>query len=140
MLFLPWDKPAGLPKQRKKCFLPVGRRAFLWEDAVFCHRNLPFFSLANPKGTLLAFLQALRQDGTEKARGYLSQAISGADLEELKQVFAHAEQCRFFVADSGKNTRMLSLAASGEKEVISVRMVAEPNEFGKWKIYCIEKE
>ena len=69
-----------------------------------------------------------------------SDAISGADLEEIKGVFAHAEKYRFFVKETGERMRTLSLAAAGEKEVISVGMVAEPDDFGKWKIYCIEKE
>ena len=103
-------------------------------------RKSPFFSLVSPKGTLLAFLHALKQEGTEEARGYLSSAISGADLEEIKGVFAHAEKYRFFVKETGECMRTLSLAAAGEKEVISVGMVAEPDDFGKWKIYCIEKE
>lgn len=42
--------------------------------------------------------------------------------------------------ETGERMRTLSLAAAGEKEVISVGMVAEPDDFGKWKIYCIEKE
>ena len=57
-----------------------------------------------------------------------------------KGVFAHAEKYRFFVKETGERMRTLSLAAAGEKEVISVGMVAEPDDFGKWKIYCIEKE
>ena len=107
---------------------------------VLSARKSPFFSLVSPKGILLAFLHALKQEGTEEARGYLSSAISGADLEELKGVFAHAEKYRFFVKETGERMRTLSLAAAGEKEVISVGMVAEPDDFGKWKIYCIEKE
>ena len=115
-------------------------KAFRLEDAVLSARKSPFFSLVSPKGTLLAFLHALKQEGTEEARGYLSSAISGADLEEIKGVFAHAEKYRFFVKETGERMRTLSLAAAGEKEVISVGMVAEPDDFGKWKIYCIEKE
>ena len=115
-------------------------KAFRLEDAVLSKRKSPFFSLVSPKGTLLAFLHALKQEGTEEARGYLSSAISGADLEEIKGVFAHAEKYRFFVKETGERMRTLSLAAAGEKEVISVGMVAEPDDFGKWKIYCIEKE
>lgn len=140
MFFLSWNgKPMPQPKGRK-LFLPVNRKAFCLEDAVLSARKPPFFSLVSPKGTLLAFLRALRQEGTEEARGYLSSAISGADLEELKGVFAHAEKYRVFLKNTGARMHTLSLAAAGEKEVISVGMVAEPDDFGKWKIYCIEKE
>ena len=132
MFFLSWNG--------RKLFLPVNHKAFRLEDAVLSTRKSPFFSLVSPKGTLLAFLHALKQEGTEEARGYLSSAISGADLEEIKGVFAHAEKYRFFVKETGERMRTLSLAAAGEKEVISVGMVAEPDDFGKWKIYCIEKE
>ena len=137
MFFLSWNgKPMPKP-QGRKLFLPVNHKAFRLEDAVLSARKSPFFSLVSPKGTLLAFLHALKQEGTEEARGYLSSAISGADLEEIKGVFAHAEKYRFFVKETGE---CMSLAAAGEKEVISVGMVAEPDDFGKWKIYCIEKE
>ena len=140
MFFLSWNgKPMPKP-QGRKLFLPVNHKAFRLEDAVLSARKSPFFSLVSPKGTLLAFLHALKQEGTEEARGYLSSAISGADLEEIKGVFAHAEKYRFFVKEAGERMRTLSLAAVGEKEVISVGMVAEPDDFGKWKIYCIEKE
>lgn len=140
MFFLSWNgKPVPKPKGRK-LFLPVNHKAFCLEDAVLSARKPPFFSLVSPKGTLLAFLHALKQEGTEEARGYLSSAISGADLEELKSVFAHAEKYRFYVKDAGAQMRTLSLAAAGEREVISVGMVAEPDDYGKWKIYCIEKE
>lgn len=97
MFFLSWNgKPMPKP-QGRKLFLPVNHKAFRLEDAVLSTRKSPFFSLVSPKGTLLAFLHALKQEGTEEARGYLSSAISGADLEELKGVFAHAEKYRFFV-------------------------------------------
>ena len=134
MFFLSWNgKPMPKP-QGRKLFLPVNHKAFRLEDAVLSTRKSPFFSLVSPKGTLLAFLHALKQEGTEEARGYLS------SLEEIKGVFAHAEKYRFFVKETGERMRTLSLAAAGEKEVISVGMVAEPDDFGKWKIYCIEKE
>ena len=92
------------------------------------------------KSVSYTHLDVYKRQGTEEARGYLSSAISGADLEEIKGVFAHAEKYRFFVKETGERMRTLSLAAAGEKEVISVGMVAEPDDFGKWKIYCIEKE
>ena len=84
MFFLSWNgKPMPKP-QGRKLFLPVNHKAFRLEDAVLSARKSPFFSLVSPKGTLLAFLHALKQEGTEEARGYLSSAISGADLEEIK--------------------------------------------------------
>ena len=101
MFFLSWNgKPMPKP-QGRKLFLPVNHKAFRLEDAVLSTRKSPFFSLVSPKGTLLAFLHALKQEGTEEARGYLSSAISGADLEEIKGVFAHAEKYRFFVKETG---------------------------------------
>ena len=120
-----------------KLFLPVNHKAFRLEDAVLSARKSPFFSLVSPKGTLLAFLHALKQEGTEEARGYLSSAISGADLEELKGVFAHAEKYRFFVKETGAP---YSWSQGRRKRSFPVGMVAEPDDFGKWKIYCIEKE
>ena len=65
MFFLSWNgKPMPKP-QGRKLFLPVNHKAFRLEDAVLSARKSPFFSLVSPKGTLLAFLHALKQEGTE---------------------------------------------------------------------------
>ena len=96
MFFLSWNgKPMPKP-QGRKLFLPVNHKAFRLEDAVLSARKSPFFSLVSPKGTLLAFLHALKQEGTEEARGYLSSAISGADLEDrsaLLRIDPHVRKC-----------------------------------------------
>ena len=63
MFFLSWNgKPMPKP-QGRKLFLPVNHKAFRLEDAVLSTRKSPFFSLVSPKGTLLAFLHALKQIG-----------------------------------------------------------------------------
>lgn len=142
-LYIPWDAaqmPAGY--KRKRVFLP--RRKFPLEDTCFDTTATPYFSLPNPSGTVRSFLTALERDCPEEAMGYLSAAVVQAvDIDGVKKLFGGKKELHFFSDDILNEIRTVSLACGsgeGKTEVISVRMVAEPNQFGKWKIYCIEKE
>ena len=56
-------------------------------------------------------------------------------LKDLKDYYCFAE-------DEGKGIRRVSVAKKNNKdeEIFSFRMVAEPDSFGKWKIFSIERE
>ncbi|WP_313528661.1 hypothetical protein [Anaerotignum sp.] len=141
--FLPWEgSQSSEPKKDRRLFLPKG--SFPLEDLCFNTVSSPYFSLPNPSGTVRSFLSALEKDCEDEAMGYLSNTVATmADLEGIKKLFGEKKELHFFSDDILNEIRTVSLACRGEQgktEVISVRMVAEPNHFGKWKIYCIEKE
>ena len=141
--FLPWEgNQKEEPKKDRKVFLP--KRRFPLEDLCFKTISSPYFSLPNPSGTVRSFLKALENDCHDEARGYLSTSVATvADLEDIKKLFVEKKELLFFSDDILNEIRTVSLAcrcSKGKTEVISVHMVAEPDHFGKWKIYCIEKE
>lgn len=142
-LFLPWEGDQKKePKKDRRLFLP--KRRFPLEDLCFHTTGSPYFSLPNPSGTVRSFLSALEKDRQDEAKEYLSTSVAAvADLEDIKKLFAEKKEFHFFSDDILNEIRTVSLACrsdQGKTEVISVHMVAEPNRFGKWKIYCIEKE
>ncbi|WP_352399791.1 hypothetical protein [Anaerotignum sp.] len=141
--FLPWKGSGSYePQKDRKLILPKG--TFPLEDLCFNTVRSPYFSLPNPSGTVRSFLSALEKDCEEEAMGYLSNTVAiMADLDGIKKLFGEKKELHFFSDDIQNEIRTVSLACrceQGYTEVISVRMVAEPNHFGKWKIYCIEKE
>lgn len=142
-IFLPWEgNQSKEPKKDRKLFLP--KRRFPLEHLCFNTVSSPYFSLPNPSGTVRSFLRALEKDSQDEAMGYLSDSVASvADLDDIKKIFGEKKELHFFSDDILNEIRTVSLAcrsAEGKTEVISVRMVAEPNRYGKWKIYCIEKE
>lgn len=142
-LFLPWEGSGNKePKKDRRLFLP--KRRFPLEDLCFNTIRSPYFSLPNPSGTVRSFLSALEKDCHDEAMGYLSNTVANmADLDDIKKLFCEKKELHFFSDDILNEIRTVSLTCrseEGKTEVISVRMVAEPNHFGKWKIYWIEKE
>lgn len=126
----------------KRIVMPRDARQL--EDAAFHSIHAPFMSLPNPSGTVESFIEALRQEDEDEALGYLSQTVMEmADLDEMKRLFCTEGKYHFFSEDAGSGIRTVALATSNRSdstEVIFVRMVAEPDDYGKWKIYSVEKE
>ena len=114
--FLPWNENnRQLKRGEKKLHLPKG--TFSLEDAVFDNRKPAYVSLPNPRGTLRSFLQAVE--------GF---------LKDLKEYHCFADESR-------NGIRTVSVTKnSKDGEIFSFRMVAEPDSYGKWKIFSIEKE
>lgn len=141
--FLPWTGRVRIrPYKEKKLMVP--RSKFPMEDACFSNGQTAYFSLPNPSGTVCSFLSALAADEGDEAMGYLSAEVSYlADLEQVKKLFEKTKEYHFFSDEVTNDIRTVSLACGnqeGKTEIISMRMVAEPNDYGKWKIYYIEKE
>ncbi|WMI81139.1 hypothetical protein [Anaerotignum sp. MB30-C6] len=142
-LFLPWEGSQEMePRKDRKVFLP--KRRFPLEDLCFKTIGSPYFSLPNPSGTVRSFLRALEKDHEDEAMGYLSNTVASvADLDGIKKLFGEKKELLFFSDDILNEIRTVSLACQceeGKTEVIFVRMVSEPDHYGKWKIYSIEKE
>lgn len=141
MFFLPWNQRKQEQKRRMKLYLPSVRRRFPIETAALRCLKQPYFSLSDTRGTVMAFLKALQKNQTEEARGYLSRAVgNGADMEQIQKFFSSEGSYCLFLEEKGERTRTVSLAASDRQEMIFLRLVTEPDDYGKWKIYEIEKE
>lgn len=143
--FLPWSQPWKEPNRQlkrgeKKLHLPKG--TFSLEDAVFDNRKPAFVSLPNPRGTLRSFLHAVENGKKEEAMGYFSSRVAEAvDYEEMEGFLKELKAYHCFSEESVGGVR--TIAVAGEEQggaVFSFRMVAEPDSYGKWKIFSIERE
>ena len=140
MFFLPWHQRKQEYKT-KKLYLPAVRRRFAVETAALRCVKQPYFSISDTRGTVLAFLQALQSNRTEEARGYLSRTVeNGADMEQIRKFFSSEGSYCLFLEEKGERTRTVSLACADRREMIFLRLVTEPDDYGRWKIYEIEKE
>lgn len=142
-LFLPWNgsRQINLTESRQLFFQ---KRKFPLEDLCFKTNAFPCFSLPNPSGTVRSFLDALEKDSEAEALSYLSSRVATeADMDSIKNLFMKKKMLIFFSDDILNEIRTVCLACQSEKgktEVISVHMIAEPDHYGKWKIFRIEKE
>lgn len=141
MFFLPWHLKKQEQKPRMKLYLPSVRHGFPMETAALRCLKQPYFSLSDTRGTVMAFLRALQKNQTEEARGYLSRAVgNGADMEQIQKFFSSEGSYCLFLEEKGERTRTVSLACADRREMIFLRLVTEPDDYGRWKIYEIEKE
>ena len=126
----------------KKLNLP--KRNFVLEDSCFNSTKSPFMSLPNPSGTVRSFLSALQKERHDEVMGYFSQSVAAiADIDEIKDLFLVEGKYHFFSDEELNGTRTVALATSDradQTQVIFVHMISEPDAYGKWKIYSIEKE
>ena len=79
----------------------------------------------------------------EEAMSYFSTKVAEVvDYEELEGYLKDLKEYYCFAEDEGKGIRRVSVAKKNKKdeEIFSFRMVAEPDSFGKWKIFSIERE
>ena len=62
--------------------------------------------------------------------------------EEVAGFLKDLKEYHCFLEDEGAGIRRVSVAKKSKKdrEVFAFRMVAEPNAFGTWKIFSIERE
>ena len=145
VFFLPWE---GIVAQKlvpsQKIFTPKGINPLFFAYDDIHNLNKPFLSIPNPSGTVKFFLEALHKKADEEAIGYISHTLWNiVNLEELRDIFRDVRQYQCFVGWEKKGIRIVSLAVKndgGKTDIISLKMVEEPNVFGKWKIYYIEKE
>lgn len=139
--FLPWNENSRqLKRGEKKLHLPKG--TFSLEDAVFDNRKPAYVSLPNPRGTLRSFLRAVESGKKEEAMGYFSSRVAEAvDYEEMEGFLKDLKEYHCFADESRNGIRTVSVTGNQKDgEIFSFRMVAEPDSYGKWKIFSIEKE
>ena len=139
--FLPWKEEHRQVKQGvKKLHLP--KETVSLEDAAFDTRKPAYVSLPNPRGTLRSFLQAVGSGKKDEAMGYFSSKVAEVvDYEEMEGFLKDLKEYHCFPEEEGNGIRRVSVAGKNtEGEIFSFRMVAEPDAYGKWKIFSIERE
>lgn len=110
-------------------------------------KNKPFFSIPNANGTVKSFLEALNNNYIDEAMGYISKnVISPINFSDIYSIFEGVKSYKCLISVT-KNTSLLKQVSIAVKkssknriEIINLKMVNEPDSFGKWKIYQIEKE
>ena len=114
-------------------------------------QNNPFFSVLDDDKTIKLFLDALANNRYEDAKAYISKRCSYEfDFQELSNFFDRTDNYKCLLnmpfSKAPKNCKIKSLLVmktinnSKENSIIHLQMIEEPDKFGKWKIYGIEKE
>ncbi|MDR1913849.1 MAG: hypothetical protein LBQ68_05125 [Clostridiales bacterium] len=106
------------------------------------HTKRPFFNIMTENTTVKLFLDALAYD-PENASCFISKnCIKRIDLSELKETFGNGGfkyLPQSTVVKNGK-TNIILLMNSKDKTILHLYMVREPDRFGQWKIFNVEKE
>ena len=150
--FLPWNEREKQVKWgEKKLYLP--KETLSLTDAAFDTHKPASVSLPNPRGTLRFFLQAVESGKKDEAMGYFSERVAEVvDYEEMAGFLKDLKEYHCFLEDEGAGIRRVRFGygqdrevpvakkSKKDREVFAFRMVAEPNAFGTWKIFSIERE
>ena len=116
--------------------------------------NSPFFTMGYNGGaehTIERFLKAMRLKRVDDAKVYISKNyLERIDFEELLDVLPDGElSLRYivkadYVEDVPKGciskSFLITDGNSARTRMFNINMLKEPNHFGKWKIYSIERE
>jgi len=113
----------------------------------------PFFAVDygdTAEHTIDSFLKAMRLDKIEDAKVYISRNyLDRVDLDELSDALLPGRKLSvscILKTDAHKNTpkdciSKAFLVVDGKgASLFNINMLKEPNSFGKWKIYSIERE
>ena len=124
--------------------IPTGSSAF--GSDVIIQNGKPFFNILTENSTVKLFLDAVAHN-TEEAACFISKnCIKSIDLFELKNTF-DGGGFKYLnpVEDNNKgncrtNTVLLINNNGSPKTILHLYMVREPDQFGQWKIFNVERE
>lgn len=86
------------------------------------------------------FLSALQNNSLDEARGYISKYFSNADMEEIQKLIQCGKGYQCYFNQKDNSSVSVAIATESNMDIISMDIVNEPNNFGKWKIWRIIKE
>lgn len=143
-VFLPWKQEKGIERQsRQHLYFYPEKEPHLFSVSCIHYVKKPFFSMPNPRGTLQFFIDALKRNADEEAKGYICKAlIQFVDMEEMRSLFEGENQYQYFLSKQNQEIRTVTIAIQSKiekKQMLAVQMIEEPDLFGKWKICRIEK-
>ncbi|MCL2399191.1 MAG: hypothetical protein FWC91_05515 [Defluviitaleaceae bacterium] len=131
-----------LPLNSKFVFIPASKSFKGSICGEFSFTRPHFFHLLNEEGVASMFLRAVASD-LEQARAFLSKNGS-VDLDALRNIVG---QCTPPIVSlkkasgskiKGIKTRYILL--NNQNCILHLHMIKEPDQFGQWKIYGVEKE
>jgi len=124
--------------------IPTGTSAF--GSDVIIQNGKPFFNILTENSTVKLFLDAVAHN-TEEAACFISKnCIKTIDLSELKDSFENGGFKYLYPIEENNmgncrtNTVLLINNNSKQKTVLRLYMVREPDQFGQWKIFNVERE
>ena len=126
--------------------IPAGNSAF--GSDVFRIKGKPYFNILTENSTVKLFLDAVAHN-TEEAAYFISKnCVKSIDLNELKSTFDDGGfKYLFSLEDSSNshgncrtNTVLLFNNKSKQNTILHLYMIREPDQFGQWKIFNVERE
>lgn len=140
--FIPWKGQAHreVPRFTMELFT-IGSKhpLYLATDGLQAQKK-PFLSIPSPGGTIRMFLSALQNNSLDEARGYISKYFSNADMEEIQKLIQCGKGYQCYFNQKDNSSVSVAIATESNMDIISMDIVNEPNNFGKWKIWRIIKE
>lgn len=130
-------------------FIKLKQNRFLYEKHEWQINDIkqekPFFSISDKDNTLQMFIDAILRDATEEATCYMSRSMpTDINLSEVRRALGSSYKCLIKARkenDEFHKTDSLLIINEGKlNNILHVHMVKEPDGFGKWKIYGIERE
>ena len=129
----------NLPPLRRPLFIPVGGG---FSGGVFTFTRPNFFHLLTDEGVAALFLQAVAAD-VEQARAFVSKN-SAVDLDALQNILDQALPLDMIGLKKANgrsmSTRLRTRSVLLQNCILHLHMVEEPDQFGPWKIYGVDKE
>ena len=117
-------------------FIPVKSGPLDSQEFSFTRPQGPFFYLLTETGIASMFLKAVAAD-TEQAKVFLSKNCA-IDLEALREAIedTHSSLIPQKNVSDGKKIILLG----NQNYILRFYMVKEPDRYGQWKVYGVEKE
>ena len=114
----------------------------------FLQRRGPFFAFLNEDSTVKLFIDAVSGESPEEALAFISKSyVKHIDLLEIKNVLNHGLEYKYLVKAeidkknlNLKTNSVLIINKDTRNSVMHMHLVREPDVFGNWKIYGIERE
>jgi len=129
----------GVPSGQRPVFIPTKNE--LGAD-MFSFTRPHLFHLLTEEGVAAMFLRTVAAD-VEQAKAFVSKN-SAVDLDALQNVLGHCAAPMInlkkasYGLNSGRKTR--SILLGGQNCILHLHMVEEPDQFGPWKIYGVDRE
>lgn len=110
----------------------------------------PFFSFFKDEGVVQSFLDAVKKQPIDDAKIYLSKRFKAGslmDLNELKRLLDDYGRYKYLhnsvSAADYENFRINSVLIMNNEyknSILHLYLIKEPDKYGNWKIYGIERE
>jgi hypothetical protein len=104
----------------------------------------PFFHITTERSAVKLFLDAVSRSAEEASCFLSKKCLKNIDLSELKNCFDGGYKYLTKGVEIAGNCRTDIVLAfnktHNEKSVLRLYMVREPDQFGQWKIFNVERE